>query len=84
MELNKAVEILKAYKDGKTISVDVRVIYEAIDVVLDKLEITTAMKETAFEEGYKKGKIKGIDEGFHSGFAMGLKRGVDVTKEVEE
>lgn len=83
MELNKAVEILKAYKDGKTILVDVRVIYEAIGVVLDKLEITTAMKETAFEEGYKKGKQKGVDEGFHSGLAMGLKRGTEITKEVE-
>jgi flagellar biosynthesis/type III secretory pathway protein FliH len=83
MELNNAVEILKAYKDGKTILADVRVIYEAIDVVLDKLEITTAMKETAFEEGYRKGKQNGVDEGFHSGFAMGLKRGTEITKEVE-
>ena len=80
MNLEKAIEILKAYKERKTDLMDIRVIYEAIDAVLDKLEITIAMKEVAFEDGYRKGKAKGIDEGFHNGFAMGLKRGTDISK----
>ena len=47
---------------------------EAIDKVLENLEIATSKNELAFEEGYKKGKQKGELEGLRHGFGMGAQQ----------
>jgi flagellar biosynthesis/type III secretory pathway protein FliH len=71
MELEEAIKILKEYLELNEWRYPLTT---AIEIVLERLEITTAMKEVAFEEGYKKGKHSGTQEGFYSGVAMGTQQ----------
>lgn len=76
-QLNKTKEIFEHLKYHGWINdikkdVDASDVIEAIDTVLEALEITQAKEEVAFEQGYRKGKDKGQQEGLQCGYGMGL------------
>lgn len=76
MELAEAIEKIKKFVQED----DNENIKDAINIVLMELEISQAMKEVAFAEGYKKGKEKGQQEGFYSGLAMNIRKDLQNNK----
>lgn len=83
MELKEAIERLIKEKENTIEAIGCSLsgtserndwggLVQAIDTVLEALEIAQAKQEVAFEQGYRKGKDKGQQEGLQCGYGMGL------------
>ena len=63
MELEKAIEILKAYRiGGYSTLMDIRVMFGAIDTVLAELDKQTENYEEGYRQGYNEGYLAGAVE----------------------
>ena len=63
MELEKAIEILRAYRiGGYGTLMDIRVMFEAIDTVIAELDTQTECYEEGYRQGYNEGYLAGAME----------------------